>query len=187
MISDVIGFGPPRVIRPMVARVSQDQAVSELVIGPDRPDAPDVAALIGRHRAFALAHSPAEEVFALDTDGLASADITCFSAHLDGVLVAVGALRELDARHGEIKSMHTAEAARGGGAGRAVLRHLLAEARRRGYRRVSLETGSMEAFLPARSLYASEGFELCAPFADYQASPNSVCMTRTLEPPDQSK
>ena len=102
-------------------------------------------------------------------------------------LVAVGALRRIDAHHGEIKSMHTDEAARGRGAGRAMLRHLLAESRRRGYQRVSLETGSMEGFAPARGLYASEGFDVCPPFADYVASPNSVCMTVSLEPSAQSK
>ena len=97
----------------------------------------------------------------------------------------MGALKQLHEGHGEIKSMHTAEEVRGRGAGRAMLDHLLAVARARGYGRVSLETGTMAAFGPARALYAGAGFVVCEPFAGYRASVNSVCMTLELERSDE--
>jgi putative acetyltransferase len=154
-----------------------------LVIALDDPRAEDVRALLERHLAFAHEHSPPEDVHALAVDGLVDPAITFFSARRDGELVAVGALKELDETHGELKSMHTAHAARGNGVGRRMLAHLLDVARARGYRRVSLETGSMEAFVPARSLYERAGFEPCPPFAAYPDSPNSICMTLVLGDP----
>jgi putative acetyltransferase len=150
------------------------------VIAVDDPRSEDVRALLARHLDFAHEHSPPEDVHALDVDGLVDPAITFYSARRGGELLAVGALKELDETHGELKSMHTAEAARGNGIGGAMLAHLLDVARERGYRRVSLETGSMEAFVPARSLYARAGFVPCAPFADYPDSPNSTCMTVEL-------
>jgi putative acetyltransferase len=155
--------------------------MNDVVIVVDDPRADDVRALLGRHLAFAHEHSPPEDVHALDVDGLVDPAITFYSARRDGELLAVGALKELDARHGELKSMHTAQAARGNGIGRAMLAHLLAVARDRGYRRVSLETGSMAAFVAARSLYERAGFVPCPPFADYPDSPNSTCMTLALD------
>ena len=98
-----------------------------------------------------------------------------------GDLLAVGALKQLDAEHGELKSMHTAAAARGRGIGAAMVEHLLDVARGRGLRRVSLETGSMDAFVPARTLYARYGFAECGPFGDYSPSPNSTFMTLELD------
>ena len=98
----------------------------------------------------------------------------------DGALLGVGALRDLGDGHFEIKSMHTAAAHRGNGVGNAILEHLITTARARGGNRVSLETGTMDAFAPARSMYARRGFEVCEPFGDYQRVPNSVCMTLTL-------
>jgi putative acetyltransferase len=95
--------------------------------------------------------------------------------------LGVGALKVLDDEHAEIKSMHTAATARGRGVARVMLDHLLALARARGCTQVSLETGTMEAFAPARALYASAGFEVCEPFADYWDSPYSVCMTLHLQ------
>ena len=92
-----------------------------------------------------------------------------------------GALRELDPSHGEIKSMRTATGFRRRGVGEAVLQHILEEARRRGYTRLSLETGSMPYFAPARGLYLRFGFEVCEPFAQYKLDPNSVFMTRVIE------
>ena len=97
-----------------------------------------------------------------------------------GTLAGCGALKELDPQHGEIKSMRTAASHRRQGVAKQLLQHLLVEAKRRGYTRVSLETGSMEFFLPARALYASVGFAYCPPFADYRADPNSVFMTKAL-------
>jgi putative acetyltransferase len=149
-------------------------------IAVDDPNAPDVRALIGRHRAAMLAASPPEHAFALDADGLADPAVTVYGYRRAGRLLAIGALRELDPAHGEIKSMHTADAARGRGAGRAMLAHLLGTARSRGYARVSLETGTMAEFAAARALYASAGFRPCEPFGDYQASPDNCFFTITL-------
>ncbi len=151
-----------------------------VVIAPDRPDAPDVLALIAAHRGFALTHSPVEEVYALDVSGLLVPEVAFFTAREDGRLLGMGALRDLEAGHVEIKSMNVMEAARGRGIGRLVLEHLLGVARERRCARVSLETGTMDAFAPARALYASAGFTRCPPFGDYQESPNSVCLTLAL-------
>lgn len=136
--------------------------------------------LLSSHLGFAQSHVPLRDRHALDADSLADAAIEFYALRIDGELLAVGALRTLDDRHAEIKSMHTAEAARGRGLGRAMLDHLLAVARERGFRRVSLETGSMAAFAPARSLYTSAGFTLCGPFGDYPASDNKTFMTLEL-------
>lgn len=150
-------------------------------ISIDDPRAADVRALLERHLAFANLHSPPEDVHALDVAGLLDPGITFYSFRLNGELLAVGALRRLDEEHAELKSMHTTEEARGRGIGRAMLDHLLGVARERGFRRVSLETGSMAAFAPARDMYTKAGFTECAPFGDYFVSPNSTCMTLSLE------
>ena len=149
-------------------------------ISEDDPRAEDVRELLERHLAFCNEHSPPEDVHALDIDGLLSPGVAFFSFRLDGELVGVGALRELDPRHAELKSMHTAETARGRGIGRAMVDHLVAVARDRGFRRVSLETGTMAAFIPARSLYRKMGFVPCGPFGDYGESPNSAFFTMPL-------
>ena len=149
-------------------------------ISVDDPRAGDVRALLARHLTFANSHSPPEDVHALDVDGLLGPEVTFVSCRSDGALLGVGALKRLDADHVELKSMHVAEEARGRGIGRAILDHLLALARESGYRRVSLETGSMEAFAAARSLYEKAGFAPCPPFGDYWDSPNSTCMTLSL-------
>lgn len=151
-------------------------------ISPDDPRAEDVRALLECHLAFARRHSPPEDTHALEVDELVEPDVTFFSFREDGELLGVGALKAIDSRHAEVKSMHTVEAARGRGIGRAIVEHLVSVARARGFRRVSLETGSMAAFAPARSLYASAGFSPCEPFGDYRASPNSVYMTLWLRP-----
>ncbi|MGD0811357.1 MAG: GNAT family N-acetyltransferase [Acidimicrobiales bacterium] len=150
-------------------------------ISIDDPQAADVRALLGRHLAFANLHSPPQDVHALDVAGLLDPAITFYSFRANGELLGVGALKRLDGEHAELKSMHTAEAARGRGIGRAMLVHLLGVARQEGFSRVSLETGSMAAFAPARSMYAKAGFSECAPFGDYIWSPNSVCMTLSLD------
>lgn len=149
-------------------------------IALDDPTADDVQRLLATHLAFARATSPPEDVHALDIDGLTSPNVAFISLRESGQLLGVGALKEIDETHGEIKSMHTAEVARGRGVARDLLHHLLDMARARDYRRVSLETGTMEAFAPARGLYLSAGFLVCPPFADYRESPNSVCMTLVL-------
>jgi putative acetyltransferase len=150
------------------------------VIAPDDPRANDVRALLARHLAFAREHSPPEDVHALDVDGLADPAVTFFSYRLNGELLAVGALKSIDDQHAEVKSMHTAEAARGRGIGRAMVEHLIRIAREQGYRRLSLETGTMPAFDAARALYERAGFGACEPFGDYPHSPNSCCMTMVL-------
>ena len=154
--------------------------MSDVVIAPDDPRAPDVTALLVRHLELMRATTPAEFVFALDVTGLVDPAITFCSARRAGVVVAVGALKELDAGHGELKSMHTAAEARGQGIGAALLGYLVGLARDRGYRRLSLETGSQAAFAPARALYAASGFAPCGPFGGYPDSANSVFMTLAL-------
>lgn len=151
------------------------------VIATDDPRAADVRALLATHLDFAGEHSPPEDVHALDVDGLVEEGVSFFSLREDGDLLGVGALKEIEHGHVEIKSMHTSQSARGTGVGRALLDHLLETARARGYERVSLETGTMEAFAAARALYASAGFTECPPYAGYWDSPYSVCMTKTLD------
>lgn len=149
-------------------------------IDVDDPRAPDVRSLLATHLAFARAPTPPEDAHALDVDELCGPAVTFFSFRRDGVLLAVGALQRLDPDHAEVKSMHTVAAARGQGIGRRMVEHLIAVARESGYKRVSLETGSMVEFAPARALYASAGFQPCDPFAGYRASPNSTYMTMRL-------
>jgi putative acetyltransferase len=151
------------------------------VISTDDPRADDVRGLLERHLAFARATTAPEDVYALDVDGLLDPGVTFFSYRVDGELLGVAALKRLDDEHAEIKSMHTAEAARGRGVGRALVDHLVGVARERGYRRVSLETGSGPAFAPARRLYASARFTPCGAFGDYRPSPNSAYMTFRLD------
>jgi putative acetyltransferase len=141
---------------------------------------PAVRALIDEHLGDMRATSPPESIHALDHDQLRAEHVTFWTAWDEDGLLGCGALKQLDAEHGEIKTMRTAPAARRRGVGAAVLGFLLAEARRRGYRRVSLETGSQDFFAPARRLYARHGFVVCEPFADYVADPNSVFMTLHL-------
>ncbi len=153
-----------------------------LVIAVDELRAQDVRALLDAHLAFARKLSPPEDVHALDVEGRLDPAVTFFSARLDGELLGVGALKQLDESHAELKSMHTIEAARGRGVGRAMVDHLLSVAVDRNCQRVSLETGTMDAFAPARSLYTKAGFAACEPFGDYRFSPNSTCMTINLDP-----
>ena len=149
-------------------------------IAADDPRASDVRDLLGRHLAFAHSQSGPEHVHALSTDGLLDPAISFFSYREDGELLAVGAIKQLEPGHAEIKSMHTAQAARGRGIGRALLGHLIGLARDRGCTRISLETGAIPAFAPARALYASAGFVPCGPFGDYAESPFNTFMTLTL-------
>jgi putative acetyltransferase len=153
----------------------------EGLISIDDPRTDDVRALLGRHLAFARATTPPENVFALEVEALADPSITFFSYRVDGRLLGVGALRRLDDEHAEIKSMHTAEEARGRGIGRALVDHLVGVARERGFRRVSIETGAGPEFVPARALYAGAGFEPCRAFGDYRPSELSAFMTLSLD------
>ena len=146
----------------------------------DDPERPDVFALLEEHLRNMYALSPPESVHALDVSQLKGGDITFWTAREGDVLLGCGALKELDLTHGEVKSMRTPQTMRRRGAGRAILTHIVAEARARGYQRLSLETGSMEAFLPAQRLYESFGFTYCGPFGDYTLDPHSVFMTKIL-------
>ncbi len=154
--------------------------MADIEISVEDPTGVDVVDLLGRHLAFAREVTPAGGVFALDLDALSAPSVTFFCARSDGALVGIAALHELDAGHGEIKSMHTASEARQRGVGRALVTHLIDVARSRGYRRVSLETGNFDAFEPARKLYASCGFEPCNPYGAYVGSSTSACMTIEL-------
>ncbi len=137
-------------------------------------------ALIAQHLAEMRANSPACSVHALDVEQLQEPDVTFWSAWSATEIVGCGALKRLDAQRGEIKSMRVADAFLGRGAGRAMLDHLIAEARARGMTSLWLETGSSAAFLPALRLYESRGFESCGPFDGYTADTFSVFMTRKL-------
>ena len=153
---------------------------AEVTVALEDPRDADVVALLARHLAFARSESPPEDAHALDVDGLAGPDVSFFTLRREGELLAVGALRRLDGDHAEIKSMHTAEGHRGQGLAGRMLEHLLAHARDAGFSRVSLETGSMEIFAPARALYRRAGFVECPPFGDYLPSGWSTFFTRTL-------
>ncbi len=141
---------------------------------------PEIAALLRFHLDEMHRWSPPESVHAMPIERLRAAGVTFWSAWDGARLAGCGALKQLDPRHGEIKSMRAAPDYLGKGVGRAILRHMLAEAQRRGYRRVSLETGNPDAFLPARRLYEAHGFAGCLPFADYAGDEFSLFMTKEL-------
>ena len=145
---------------------------SELQIRVDDPKAPYVTDLLDHHLRE-LQGVMADHAFALDASGLSAASVTFWTAWNDKALVGFGALKELDHAHGELKSMRVAPAALGTGVGRAMLEHIIAEARRRGYTRLSLETGTAALHASAISLYRSAGFAPCGAFADYRLSPHN--------------
>lgn len=139
-----------------------------------------VIALISEHLQGMLEHTPPESSHALNLDGLKKPDVTFWTAWEQDELLGCGALKEIDGTHGEIKSMRTSKRHLRKGVARNMLEHIVAVAEERGYRRLSLETGSMESFVPARNLYQSFGFQYCGPFADYSEDPHSVFMTKEL-------
>lgn len=140
----------------------------------------EVAALLGEHLQSMALHSPPESIHALNLEGLKKPEITFWSVWEEDQLVGCGALKELDAEHGELKSMRTSSLHLRKGVAKRLLAHIIEEGKRRGYRRLSLETGSMAAFEPAKRLYASFGFQYGEPFADYIQDSNSVFMTKEL-------
>ena len=152
----------------------------EFLIREDDLTGAEVTALLRLHLDEMHQWSPPESVHAMPIERLRAPDVTFYSAWQGNRLAACSALKQLDLRHGELKSMRAHPDFRGRGAGRAMLDHLLGEARARGYSRVSLETGRPEAFRPARALYQANGFAECPPFADYVADDFSICMTRDL-------
>ena len=141
---------------------------------------PQVIQLLGVHLSTARAQTAPGSAHALDLSGLQAPEISFWSAWEQGQLLAVGALKRLSTTHGEVKSMHTAEAARRRGIGSAMLRHIIDVARNSGMTRLSLETGSSDYFKPARALYTHHGFVACAPFDTYRPDPNSLFFTRDL-------
>ncbi|MHB1511540.1 MAG: GNAT family N-acetyltransferase [Acidimicrobiales bacterium] len=151
-----------------------------LPVGIDDAAAADIRELLRTDLVFAHDVTPQGHVHALPVEALIDPHVTLVSARANGVLLGVGALKRLNDAHGEIKAMHTAATARRRGVGRAVLEQLMSIGREQGYQRLSLETGTMEAFAPARSLYVSAGFAPCEPFGQYTANPHSICMTKSL-------
>jgi putative acetyltransferase len=141
---------------------------------------PEIRALLETHFAGMLANSPEGSCHFLDFDGLNAPDVTFWSIWDKDSLAGCGALKELSPEHGEIKSMRTHEDHLRKGVGAMMLTHIISEARERGYRRLSLETGSSEAFSPALALYEAHGFQYCPPFGDYVEDPFSRFMTLAL-------
>lgn len=147
----------------------------------------EIANLISEHLQGMTLNSPPESIHALDLEQLRKPEITFWSAWEGDDLLGCGALKELDRHRGEIKSMRTSSAHLRKGVAKRILQHIIGEARQRGYRRLSLETGSVEAFEPARRMYESFGFKYGPPFAEYTKDPNSVFMTREMEQMDDKK
>lgn len=141
---------------------------------------PEIAAFLEQHILEMKSVTPPESKHALDLDGLRKPEISFWTVWDDQNLVGCGALKELNPVHAEIKSMRVAASHRGKGIASGLMEYLLGEATRRGYRRLSLETGSIPFFAPARKLYAKFGFARCAPFADYKEDPNSEFMCKEL-------
>ena len=146
----------------------------------ESPERPDIAELLTEHLADMNATSPPESVHALDHGGLADPAVTLWAAREGATLLGIIALKHLSSDAGEIKSTRTTRAARNRGVETALLAHVIAEARRRGYLRLFLETGTQDYFAAARRLYRRHGFTDCDPFADYILDPNSVFMTVAL-------
>ena len=152
----------------------------EIVITTEKSLTDELAQILQAHWLFCTSSTPIEHVYALDASKLFSPDITVFGARIDGELVGVSAIRKLDAHHAELKSMHTLAKSRGSGVGRAMVAHLEDFARSSGIERMSLETGTNEAFKPARELYKSLGYNSCDAFGDYVLSEDNMCMTKLI-------
>lgn len=163
-----------------IVRPHEGPPVARMRIEIDDLSRPQVLALLSEHLTNMFELSPPENVFALDVTKLRAPDITFWTVWESDDLLGCGALKELSATHGEVKSMRTPRALRRRGAGRALLAHIIEVARQRGYETLSLETGSNPAFLPAQRLYQSFGFAYCGPFGSYQEDSNSVFMSLRL-------
>lgn len=147
----------------------------------EQPLCHQVLTLLKEHHREMFEHSPPESVHALDESKFNAKDITFWSLWKDNELAGCGALKELNNEHGEIKSMRTSAGFLRQGVAKRMLEHLIDEAKLRGYRQLSLETGTMQFFAPARQLYQNKGFRQCPPFADYIEDPHSVCMTLKIQ------
>jgi putative acetyltransferase len=163
------------------ARHVAPRKASRVKIVVDDLSGPQIAKFLDEHVQEMQSITPSpESKHALDLDGLRQPEITFWSVIDGDTLVGCGAIKRLDASHAEVKSMRTAPARQRGGLASMLLEHIITEARRMGFTRLSLETGSYEFFLPARKLYEKFGFDYCGPFADYQPDPHSVFMTKLL-------
>ena len=152
----------------------------KIVITTEKSLTDELAQVLQAHWLFCTSSTPIEHVYALDASKLFSPDITVFGARIDGELVGVGALRRLDAHHAELKSMHTLAKSRGSGVGKAMVSHIEGFAKGRGIKRISLETGTNDAFKPARELYKSLDYVDCDAFGDYVLSEDNMCMTKLI-------
>lgn len=151
-----------------------------VTIAQESPLGPDLALLMARHTADMHADTPPESIHMMDAGQLATPEIRFFVMRDNGAAVAMGAFKRISDTHAEIKSMHVLAEARGRGLSRAMLTHILEQAKAAGFARLSLETGVQPTFIAARALYLKAGFEECGPFEGYKPDPNSVFMTRTL-------
>lgn len=152
----------------------------QLSIQIDDPCSLEITKLLQTHLELMAKNTPGNSGHALRLDALNSPEITLWSAKIDNILLGCVALKQLSNTHGEIKSMHIAEKYRNHGVARALLTHIIKESKQRGYKKLSLETGTSEAFAPSRSLYKKFGFEHCEPFGNYINDPFSYCMTRSV-------
>ncbi|GAA1009926.1 N-acetyltransferase [Acrocarpospora pleiomorpha] len=149
-------------------------------IAVDDLSGPEIAEFLNEHIQEMRSITPLESKHALDLDGLRKPEITFWSVMDGDTLVGCGAIKRLDTDHAEVKSMRTRPVRKRSGIASLLLEHIITEARRMGFTRLSLETGSDDFFLPARKLYEKFGFDYCEPFADYRLDPYSAFMTRSL-------
>ena len=152
----------------------------EIVVAIEESLTDELAQVLQAHWLFCTSSTPIEHVYALNASKLFTPDITVFGARIDGELVGVGAMRKLDHHHAELKSMHTLAKSRGIGIGKAMVAQIEEFAKNNGVYRMSLETGTNEAFRPARELYKSLGYESCDAFGDYVLSEDNMCMTKLI-------
>ena len=152
----------------------------EIVITTEKSLTDELAQVLQAHWLFCTSSTPIGHVYALNASKLFAPEITVFGARINGELVGVGAMRRLDMDHAELKSMHTLAKYRGSGVGKAMVAHIEDFARSSGIERMSLETGTNEAFRPARELYKFLGYQRCDAFGDYVLSENNVCMTKLV-------
>jgi putative acetyltransferase len=163
-----------------VATALTGGSLSEVKIVLDDLSGPEIAAFLDEHLLQMRSMTPLESVHALGLDGLRRPGVTFWSVIDGGAVVGCGAIKTLDAGHAELKSMRTAPSRQRGGIASLLLEHIIAEARRMGFTRLSLETGAGESHQPARKLYEKFGFDYCEPFADYRPDPLSAFMTRAI-------
>ena len=152
----------------------------ELQVRLDDLSGPEIQALLREHMAGMMSSSPPESVHALPLDALKKPDISFWSVWSNNELCGCGALKALDDKQGEVKSMRTAQRFLRRGVGQAALSQIIRTAQSRGYERLSLETGSTDDFKPAIAMYLRNGFEICGPFGDYRLDPFSVFMSKRL-------